>query len=120
MSWDRVIQDSDEDEPFAEDDIPTSINPLQDQETPMQQHHEPHPAEQQADYPTIALDAAEAQLNINFDQYLQSQEATRPMITPSQQQREERWIPPTSETGGGSIGASRLDYCVLCVEARQA
>ncbi|KAJ5584957.1 uncharacterized protein N7459_004757 [Penicillium hispanicum] len=108
MSWDRVIQDSDEEEGFVEDGIPTSIDPPQGRESPMHQPDEPHPADQQADYPieqTATQDAAGAQLSVNFDQYLQSQEEMHPMVTSSQQQREQRWIPSTNEGGGGSIGA---------------
>ena len=108
MSWDRVIQDSDEEEPFVEDNTTTSVDPIQDHGPPMQLHCKQPPGEQSADYliGQTTQDAAEAQLSVNFDQYIPSEEGAHPAITLSQQQREERLIPSTSEGGGGSLGAS--------------
>jgi hypothetical protein len=105
MSWDRVIQDSDEDEPLIEEDISTSIDPLQGHDLLVQQQHD-HGADQQSHYPIERQDAStEPQLSVNFDQFLQSQEAPHASLNSSQQRREERWIPSTGEGGGGSIGA---------------
>ncbi|KAJ5714736.1 uncharacterized protein N7483_011917 [Penicillium malachiteum] len=106
MSWDRVIQDSDEEEPLIEDDFPVSPDPLQPTQSPKVQHHD-NPAEADTHYPierTTNEGFPEPQLNVNFDQFLQSQ-GTHAASTSSQQQREERWIPSTTESGGGSIGA---------------
>lgn len=103
-----MIQDSDEDEPLIEDDIPTSTNPQQHPDPPAQQRHDPN-AEPQIDYPmehmTTQSSSTEPQLNVNFDVFLQSQ-GSQAAMTLSQQRREERWIPSTGEGGGGSIGAS--------------
>ncbi|KAJ5638510.1 hypothetical protein N7528_000900 [Penicillium herquei] len=105
MSWDRVIQDSDDDEePLIEDDFPVSPDPLQPTQSPKVQHHD-NPAEAETHYPierTANEGFPEPQLNVNFDQFLQSQ-GTHAASTSSQQQREERWIPSTES--GGSIGA---------------
>lgn len=106
MSWDRVIQDSDEDEPLIEDHASTSIDPLQGYESPTRQTDvHTHGAIEHPDYPIESASATEPQLSVNFDQFLQSQEGGQGILTTSQQQREERWIPSTSEGGGGSIGA---------------
>ncbi|KAJ5256919.1 hypothetical protein N7478_013023 [Penicillium angulare] len=105
MSWDKVIQDSDEDEPLIEDDFPASPDPLQTTQSPVIQHHD-HPEEKETFLPlqhNANQGFPEPQLNVNFDQFLQSQ-GTHVTSTSSQQQREERWIPATCEGGGGSIG----------------
>ncbi|KAJ5993504.1 hypothetical protein N7451_009228 [Penicillium sp. IBT 35674x] len=105
MGWDKVIQDSDEEEPLIEDDFPASPDPLQDPELPTAQHHDS--LVQQEAYPnehTITEGFPGPQLNVNFDQFLQSQ-GTHTGSTASQQQREERWIPSTNEGGGGSISS---------------
>ncbi|KAJ5083472.1 hypothetical protein N7456_012899 [Penicillium angulare] len=105
MSWDKVIQDSDEDEPLIEDDFPASPDPLQTTQSPIIQHHD-HPEEKETFIPlqhNANQGFPEPQLNVNFDQFLQSQ-GTHVTSTSSQQQREERWIPATYEGGGGSIG----------------
>ncbi|KAJ5127905.1 hypothetical protein N7448_008684 [Penicillium atrosanguineum] len=108
MSWDRVIQDSDEDEPLVEEEASTSIDPPQGLESLIQGHHDPG-ADQQTHYPIEHHDAsAELQLNVNFDQFLQSQENHRANLNSSQQRREERWIPSTGEGGGGSIGTGAM------------
>jgi len=109
MSWDRVIQDSDEEEPLAEEEIPISIHLPQGHEAAVQQQYDlgaDHQA--QAHYPIEHHDAnIEPQLNVNFDHFLQSQEFPHVALNSSQQRREERWIPSTGEGGGGSIGACR-------------
>ncbi|KAJ5611160.1 hypothetical protein N7510_007879 [Penicillium lagena] len=111
MTWDRVIQDSDdEDEGIVEDDIPASVDlPRGAQPSPFSQQY-------QLDQPSVpqyhASDTHQStrnvitgpDLGVNFDNFLQSQETVRQSA--SQQRREERWIPSTSEgEGGGSIGA---------------
>ncbi|KAJ5953311.1 hypothetical protein N7454_000207 [Penicillium verhagenii] len=105
MGWNRVIQDSDEEEPLIEDDFPASPDPLQDPGFSSVQHHD-HPVHQDAHTTehTFADGFPGPQLNVNFDQFLQSQ-GTHAASTSSQQQREERWIPSTTEGGGGSINA---------------
>lgn len=105
MSWDRVIQDSDEeDEPLIEDDLLASTDPIQASNSPMQHDHEHVAAVQQVDYPEPTI-ATEPQLSVNFDQFLQSQDVAHGSSTLSQQHREERWIPSTGEGGDGSTGA---------------
>lgn len=100
-----MIQDSDEDEPLVEEEVLTSIDPPNGHESHVQEHHDPG-ADQQTHYPIEHHDAsAELQLNVNFDQFLQSQENIQANLNSSQQRREERWIPSTGEGGGGSIGA---------------
>jgi hypothetical protein len=44
------------------------------------------------------------QFNVNFDEFLQSQDRSHTMLSSSQQRREERWIPSNSENGSGSVG----------------
>jgi hypothetical protein len=44
------------------------------------------------------------QLNVNFDEFLQSQDRNHAMISSSQQRHEERWIPSTGEGGSESVG----------------
>ncbi len=118
MSWDRVIQDSDEDEPLGDEGLeaprPALFEPRQGHEASKQQHPDNaghHAAEQQANYAieqaTTQEVGAEPDLSINFDQFLQSQHSS---MTLSQQRREERWIPSTGDGGGGSIGASELRF----------
>lgn len=107
MGWDRVIQDSDEEEPLIEDDFPVSPDPIQPTQSPVLQHHD-YPAEPETTTAMRRPSSAgfpEPQLNVNFDQFLQSQ-GTHAASTSSQQQREERWIPSTTEGGGGSMGMS--------------
>ncbi|KAF3384265.1 hypothetical protein F1880_002994 [Penicillium rolfsii] len=113
MSWDRVIQDSDEDEPLGDDgnEASASIDLHQGHESSKQQlpdnsvHYD---SKQQAIYP-IEHPAQEvstgSDLGINFDQFLQSQDMSQSAVTLSQQRREERWIPSTGDGGGESIGA---------------
>lgn len=118
MSWDRVIQDSDEDESLGDDGLeapgPALFEPPQGHEASKLQHPDNvghHAAEQQANYPTEQATTQEAgaepDLGINFDQFLQSQHSS---MTLSQQRREERWIPWTGDGRGGSIGASELRF----------
>lgn len=88
MTWDRVIQDSDDEEPLVEDDFSTSIaghHPIGEQTTVQNANPEP-------------------QLSVDFDDFLQSPDMVQPALSSSQQRREERWISWTSGSGGGSIG----------------
>lgn len=116
MSWDRVIQDSDEDEPLGDDGLEAqvSIDPYQDRESPKQQL--PDNSIHQADYPIEHQVAQEvgtgSDLGVNFDQFLQSQDISQSAVTLSQQRREERWIPSTGDGGGGSIGALNHDTAI--------
>lgn len=119
MSWDRVIQDSDEDEPLGDDGVEAeaSIDPHQGQEFPNHQSRDNsvhHGDEQQANYPIEHHAAQEvgtgSDLGVNFDQFLQSQDMSQSAVTLSQQRREERWIPSTGDGGGGSIGALESRY----------
>jgi len=110
MSWDRVIQDSDEDEPLEGDDLPTSVAPLQPPQPAMQQqYHDYVPAKHTThnvvhEHGSVSYESMFPQLNVNFDEFLQSQERNHAMISSSQQRREERWIPSTSEGESGSVG----------------
>ncbi|OOQ88496.1 hypothetical protein PEBR_12392 [Penicillium brasilianum] len=112
MSWDRVIQDSDEDEPLGDDGVEAlaSVETLRGHESPKQQLLDNlghHIDEQQANYPIEqqAEEVGTEDLGVNFDQFLQSQDTSQSAVTLSQQRREERWIPSTGDGGGGSIGA---------------
>ncbi|OQD62167.1 hypothetical protein PENPOL_c013G09657 [Penicillium polonicum] len=110
MSLDRVIQDSDEDEPFEGDDLPTSVNPPHPSEIALQQEYQHAPAEQTTHNAVYECGPAPdesifPQLNVNFDEFIQSQGKGHSMLSSSQQRREDRWIPSTSEGGSGSVGA---------------
>lgn len=114
MSWARVIQDSDEDEPPVEDDVPIPIDPQPHSDHPLEHHHSN--AELQINHPmehTTQNSTTGPELDVNFDSFLQSQEVPQAGLTLSQQLREERWIPSTSEGGAGSIGASNQAMHIL-------
>ncbi|KAJ5770203.1 uncharacterized protein N7511_002254 [Penicillium nucicola] len=112
MSWDRVIQDSDEEEPLEGDelqDIPSSADPLQALEPNVQQRqydapaqHTIHSAVNKA--PAAPDESMFPQFNVNFDEFLQSQDRSHTMLSSSQQRREEKWIPSYNESGSGSVG----------------
>jgi hypothetical protein len=105
MSWARVIQDSDEDEPLVEEEAPACVDLPGAHDSLIQPHHGDG-ADDQTHYPMEHHDAsAELQLNVNFDQFLQSQDSQHAILNSSQLRREEKWIPSTGEGGGGSIGA---------------
>ncbi|KAL4882596.1 hypothetical protein BJY04DRAFT_217092 [Aspergillus karnatakaensis] len=92
MAADRVIQDSDdEDEPLGE------LLPEQTNRVPVTNHTEHHGK--------IVLD--DSHFGVNFDQFLQSQDAPHTMLTSSQQRREDRWIPATGRVG--SMGTIRTE-----------
>ncbi|KAJ5559019.1 hypothetical protein N7461_002991 [Penicillium sp. DV-2018c] len=115
MGVDRVIQDSDEDEPFERDgdELPPSVAPLKPSEPAFEQEqYHDIPAEHQQmthyamhEHGPTPDESVLPQMNVNFDEFLQSQERSHAMSTSSQQRREERWIPSTSEGGSGSVGA---------------
>ncbi|KAJ6051427.1 uncharacterized protein N7446_006059 [Penicillium canescens] len=113
MSWDRVIQDSDEDEPLEGDeleDLPSSVDPLQAPEPAVQQpqyrdvpaKHAAHNAVNEA--PSAPDESMFPQFNVNFDEFLQSQDRSHALLSSSQLRREEKWIPSNSEGGSGSVG----------------
>jgi hypothetical protein len=113
MSWDRVIQDSDEDEPLGDDGVeaPDSLGPYHGHESPKQQlqdNSDHYAVEQQAncpiEQPAVQESDTELDLGVNFDQFLQSQDTSQSAVTLSQHRREERWIPSAVDGGGGSIG----------------
>ncbi|KAJ5265585.1 hypothetical protein N7524_006603 [Penicillium chrysogenum] len=110
MSLDRVIQDSDEDEPSEGEEVPTSVNPLHPSEPALQQEYQHAPAKQTTHNAVYEHGSAPDEsmfppLNVNFDEFIQSQERSHSMLSPSQQRREDKWIPSTSEGGSGSVGA---------------
>ncbi|GKZ19815.1 hypothetical protein AbraIFM66951_008872 [Aspergillus brasiliensis] len=93
MSSNRVIQDSDdEDDPLAG---PASPRPRVDNTN----------LDVRADtgYYQAHQTGHDSHMNVNFDQFLQSQESAHYGISSSQQRREARWIP--TDAGGGSIGS---------------
>lgn len=106
MSWDRVIQDSDEDEPL-EGDAPPIVAPNQRSEPAVQESHDHVPAKLTThdanEHGSVLGESMLPQLNVNFDEYLQSQERNNAGLSSSQQRREERWIPST-EGASGSMG----------------
>ena len=113
MSWDRVIQDSDEEEPLEGDeleDLPSSVESLRASEPAVQQQqngdvpakHTVHNAVTEA--PSAPDESMFPQFNVNFDEFLQSQDRSHAMLSSSQQRREEKWIPSNSEGGSGSVG----------------
>ncbi|OQE44926.1 hypothetical protein PENCOP_c002G00689 [Penicillium coprophilum] len=115
MSLDRVIQDSDEDEPFEGDDLPTSVNIAPSEPTLQQEHHAP--AKQTThnaayEHGPAPDESTFSQLNVNFDEFLQSPERGLSMLSSSQQRREDKWIPSTSEGGSGSVGAMMTEIGV--------
>ncbi|KAJ5813024.1 hypothetical protein N7447_010047 [Penicillium robsamsonii] len=109
MSLDRVIQDSDEDEPFEGDDLSTSVDPVHPSELALQEYQH-SPAKERThnavyEHGPAPDETTFSQLNVNFDEFIQSPERGHSMLSSSQQRREDRWIPSTSEGGSGSVGA---------------
>ncbi|KAJ5329556.1 hypothetical protein N7452_009946 [Penicillium brevicompactum] len=109
MGWDRVIQDSDEDEPIEGDDLPRPVAPPKHPEPAVQQYHDHVPAEDTThsanEHGFAPEESTFPQLSVNFDEFLQSQERNHAGQSSSQQRREERWIPNT-EGASGSAGGS--------------
>lgn len=110
MGWDRVIQDSDEDEPIEGDDLPRPVAPPKHPEPAVQQYHDHVPAEDTThsanEHGFAPEESTFPQLSVNFDEFLQSQERNHAGQSSSQQRREERWIPNT-EGASGSAGRLR-------------
>ncbi|KAE8392989.1 hypothetical protein BDV23DRAFT_150266 [Aspergillus alliaceus] len=99
MSHGRVIQDSDdEDDPLTADFLPPA-NPAHQTDN----NYAPNPDAQDVDI-IAPVREPNHPITINFDEFLQSQEAASRGLSSSQQQREERWIPGET-AGGGSIGS---------------
>jgi hypothetical protein len=98
MSHHRVIQDSDDDDDPLAADFPPPANPP---------HQTDNTLTLNSDIQSIPVRAQVREPNhpitINFDEFLQSQEAAPTGPSSSQQRREERWI-PNEVGGGGSIG----------------
>jgi hypothetical protein len=129
MSWDRVIQDSDEEEPLEGDeleDLPSSVDPLQASEPAVQQQNGDIPAKHTVhnavtEAPSAPDESMFPQFNVNFDEFLQSQDRNHAMLSSSQQRRKEKWIPSNSEGGSGSVGgfwwynAIEMHYSFLLV-----
>lgn len=103
MGYDRIIKDSDDEEESLPGDPPRMSPP--------------------AALPENNMDSAEPQtanLDINFDHFIQSEKAVPAQLSSSQQRREERWIP--SGDAGGSIGESDIhsDSSRLLIDARSS
>ncbi|CAG7969159.1 unnamed protein product [Penicillium salamii] len=111
MSWDRVIQDSDEDEPL-EGDAPPTVAPNQRSEPAVQEYHDHVPAKLTThnanEHGSVLGESMLPQLNVNFDEYLQSQERNNAGLSSSQQRREERWIPSTDGASGSMDGSGTM------------
>ncbi|RHZ60035.1 hypothetical protein CDV55_104548 [Aspergillus turcosus] len=102
MSFDRVIQDSDdEDDPLSEMPPPVKRAP----ELPKNHVDNIITCNEQPGTVTPAGEARDIDhgnhLAVDFDAFLQSQETAPNGFSASQQRREERWIP--SDAGAGSI-----------------
>ncbi|PKX95302.1 uncharacterized protein P174DRAFT_403959 [Aspergillus novofumigatus IBT 16806] len=104
MSFDRVIQDSDdEDDPLSEMPPPVKRAPKQ----PKNHVDSITTCSEQSEIVTAGGEAQDIDhgnhFAIDFDAFLQSQETAPNGFSASQQRREERWIP--SDAGAGSIGS---------------
>ncbi|PWY68461.1 hypothetical protein BO70DRAFT_432789 [Aspergillus heteromorphus CBS 117.55] len=89
MSSHRVIQDSDdEDDPLVGPEADTTHVDMQDGPA---HYHQPQET------------GHGSHMNVNFDQFLKSQESVPLGPSSSQQRREERWIP--AKMGRGSLGS---------------
>jgi hypothetical protein len=105
MSFDRVIQDSDdEDDPLSE--MPPPVKRAREQ--PKNHVDNETTCNEQSGIVTPGGEAQDIDhgnhLAVDFDAFLQSQETAPTGFSGSQQRREERWIP--SDAGAGSIGES--------------
>ncbi|GFF42033.1 hypothetical protein IFM46972_06736 [Aspergillus udagawae] len=104
MSFDRVIQDSDdEDDPLSE--MPPPVKRATEQ--PKNHIDNITTCNEQSGIATPGREAHDIdhgnQLAVDFDAFIQSQETAPNSFSASQQRREERWIP--SDAGAGSIGS---------------
>ncbi|KAI9930501.1 hypothetical protein ASPWEDRAFT_171129 [Aspergillus wentii DTO 134E9] len=107
MGFDRVIQDSDdEDDPLCEAPPPRNQLPnppeQQQQDTSNGNSNGIGEIKSSLNKDQILEGQEVSHIGVNFDDFLQSQEAAQNRLSSSQQRREERWIP--AEAGGGSIG----------------
>ncbi|KAL2799860.1 hypothetical protein BJX66DRAFT_332894 [Aspergillus keveii] len=87
MPFDRVIQDSDDDEELPPEQ-PTRVSTTN--------HIGPRGAASLQAQHEVDHDS---HIGVNFDQFLQSQDAPQTNISPAQQRREERWIPVEGRIG---------------------
>jgi hypothetical protein len=108
MSFDRVIQDSDD-----EDDPLSEMPPPVKRATELPKNHVDNITTRNEQSGT-AIPSGEVRdinhgnsLAVDFDAFLQSQETAPNGFSASQQRREERWIP--SDAGAGSIGESNVN-----------
>ncbi|KAG2019533.1 hypothetical protein GB937_005081 [Aspergillus fischeri] len=104
MSFDKVIQDSDdEDDPLSE--MPPPVKRAREQ--PKIHVDNVTTCNEQSGTVTPGGEAQDLDhgnhLAVDFDAFLQSQETAPNGFSASQQRREERWIP--SDAGAGSIGS---------------
>ncbi|KAF7154952.1 hypothetical protein CNMCM5623_003210 [Aspergillus felis] len=104
MSFDRVIQDSDdEDDPLSE--MPPQVKRALEQ--PKNHVDNITTCNEQSGIVTPGGEAQDIHhgnhFAVDFDAFLQSQETAPNGFSASQQRREERWIP--SDAGAGSIGS---------------
>lgn len=96
MPYDRVIQDSDdEDEPLGEVS-PEKTKPV------VTNYGEYRGADSPVAQEQVNLDS---HIGVNFDEFIEPQNAPPRTLTSSQQRREERWIPVT-----GRVGSMGMDY----------
>ncbi|KAL4803838.1 hypothetical protein BDV18DRAFT_39890 [Aspergillus unguis] len=99
MSFDRVIQDSDEEEEEPLGDLsPEQTNRVSEKNYGVQQHDAKSIGTQKLEL------NQEAHIDVNFDAFLQSPEAPQRTLSASQQHREERWIPDAGPRRVGSMG----------------
>ncbi|KAJ0424869.1 hypothetical protein BJY00DRAFT_224900 [Aspergillus carlsbadensis] len=87
MPFDRVIQDSDDDEELSPEK-PTHVSTTN--------HVGPHGVESLQAQHEVDHDS---HIGVNFDQFLQSQDARQTNVSPAQLRREERWIPVEGRIG---------------------
>ncbi|KAL4961729.1 uncharacterized protein BDV14DRAFT_203472 [Aspergillus stella-maris] len=90
MSFDRVIQDSDDEEDLGELS-PERTNRVAVPDNEVQLQNELENVEPQES-------AGDSHIGVNFDAFLNSPEAPHRTLSASQQQREERWIPAEGNT----------------------
>ncbi|KAL4996077.1 hypothetical protein BDV10DRAFT_116766 [Aspergillus recurvatus] len=92
MPSDRVIQDSDDEEPF--DELPRE----QTNRVPVINGKMQHDADI---FQTYGVNH-DSHIGVNFDAFLQSQDAPQTNLSASQQRREKRWISSTGRTGSSA------------------
>ncbi|KAL2849577.1 hypothetical protein BJY01DRAFT_142484 [Aspergillus pseudoustus] len=97
MPFDMVIQDSDDDE---------ELSPEKTTRVPLTNHVDQYgaeslPAQQEVDN--------DSHIRVNFDQFLQSQDAAHTVLSPAQQRREDRWIPAVGRVGSMGTMMKEID-----------